>query len=153
MPDELKTMSDARTSRQLACTCARLRRTARQATRFYDVALRPVGLRLTQFSILANLERSEGLTVTRLSGLLGLERTTLTRNLKPLDTAGWVEIGKGQDNRSRKVALTPRGRAKLAEARPLWRSVEEDFRRAIGPQTAEQLIELLDGAFRDTPRA
>ncbi|MDH3474180.1 MAG: MarR family transcriptional regulator, partial [Rhodospirillales bacterium] len=65
-----------------------LRRTARRLTQAYDQALRPSGLRLTQFSVLANLTRSGGLSITDLAELLAMERTTLTRNLRPLERAG-----------------------------------------------------------------
>jgi len=151
MREERQLDDDASASRMFVCTCGRLRRTARLATRHYDRALKPVGLKLTQYSILANVARREGLTVTQLARLLGLERTTLTRNLRPLQTTGWLAIDVGADHRSRQIRLTDLGREKLAEARPLWRAAEQEFRRAVGSDTAEELVRLLDKAFREAP--
>ena len=74
------------------CTCAHLRRTARRLTQAYDKALRPSGLRLTQYSVIANVVRANGLSVTDLAARLSMDRTTLTRNLRPLEAAGFIRI-------------------------------------------------------------
>jgi DNA-binding MarR family transcriptional regulator len=133
------------------CTCAKLRRTARRLTQAYDQALRPCGLRLTQYSVLANLTRSGGLSITDLAELLAMERTTLTRNLRPLERAGWVRIGPGPDRRSRAVEITPAGRRVYDRALPLWREAERAFRRRLGRDRTAALSRMLDAALTSAP--
>lgn len=152
MPDNHLSKEKTDSNRALVCTCGRLRRTAQQVTRLYNAALRPVGLTLMQFSILATVSRSDGLSVTQLAQLLGLERTTLTRNLRPLELAGWIAVGVGTDKRSRKLSLTVDGIGKLQQARPLWRSAEEDLRCTVGPDKVKDLVRLLDLVFGETSR-
>ncbi|HEX6142489.1 MAG TPA: MarR family winged helix-turn-helix transcriptional regulator [Geminicoccaceae bacterium] len=123
-----------------------LRRTARRVTQAYDAALRPAGLRLTQYSILANLDRAPGSTITGLAERLVMDRTTLTRNLRPLERAGWVARGPGADPRARTLALTAAGRATVERARPLWQAAERSFRARLGPERAGALRDLLDEA-------
>jgi DNA-binding MarR family transcriptional regulator len=141
----------ARALPETPCTCAALRRTARRLTRTYDRALRPAGLRLTQYSVLANLARAAGeggaLTVTDLARRLAMDRTTLTRNLRPLEAAGWLRIGAGPDRRSRAVEITEEGRRLLVAARPLWQAAERTFRQALGREEAAELRRLLDAAM------
>jgi DNA-binding MarR family transcriptional regulator len=132
---------------EIHCTCAMLRRTARRLTQAYDQALRPSGLRLTQYSVLANLTRRGGLSITDLAELLAMERTTLTRNLRPLERAGWVRVGPGPDRRSRAVEITPAGRRVFDQALPLWREAERAFRRRLGRDRAAALSQLLDAAL------
>jgi DNA-binding MarR family transcriptional regulator len=133
------------------CTCAALRRTARRLTQAYDRALRPAGLRLTQYSVLANLARAvaEGraLTVTDLARRLAMDRTTLTRNLRPLEAAGWILITAGPDRRSRTVVLTKAGMRSFEAAQPLWQAAERTFRQALGREDAAELRRLLDAAM------
>ena len=126
------------------CTCAMLRRTARRITRIYDQALRPAGLRLNQFSILANIARDGGLSITDLADQLEMERTTLTRNLHPLVRAGWVLIATSRDRRQRSVGLTQSGRALYEQALPLWQIAERTLREDLGRDQTEQLRSLLD---------
>jgi DNA-binding MarR family transcriptional regulator len=128
------------------CTCAKLRRTARRLTRAYDRALRPSGLRLTQYSVLANVARRSGLSVTDLAELLAMDRTTLTRNLRPLSQRGWVRVAPGPDRRSRAVEITEPGRLVYQEALPLWRAAEQAFRQRMGQDQAAALGQLLDTA-------
>jgi len=126
------------------CTCAMLRRTARRVTRIYDRALRPTGLRLNQFSVLANVARDGGLSITDLAGRLEMERTTLTRNLRPLVRAGWVIIANSRDRRQRSVGLTHSGRTLYEQAMPLWQEAERGLRDDLGRSETEQLRKLLD---------
>src|SRR4029453_11492813 len=92
------------------CTCARLRRLNRRVTAVYDRALAPLGLRVTQYSLLASLRPAPALTLTELAALLDMDRTTLTRNLKPLSEGGWVELHTyAADSRARRVRLTGEG--------------------------------------------
>ena len=132
------------------CTCAVLRRTARRVTQAYDRALRPAGIKLTQYSVLANVLRDGGLSITELAERLAMDRTTLTRNLRPLERAGWVEVGPGPDRRRRAVRITASGRRLFEAAFPLWQAAERGFRRGLGRDTAAELRRLLDVALRES---
>jgi DNA-binding MarR family transcriptional regulator len=132
------------------CTCAILRRTARRITRLYDQALRPTGLRLTQFALLANIARDGGLSITALAEQLEMDRTTLTRNLRPLMQAGWVLVATGSDRRQRSVGLTQAGRRIYEQAYPLWQEAERKLRAEIGKDDSERLRRLLDATLERT---
>lgn len=106
------------------CLCFALRRGARAITQHYDRLLRPAGLRTTQFTLLVMLEKAGPLPMARLAERLGLERTTLTRNLAPLERQGWVTVGENDDRRVRLIGITPQGRAVARAALPLWRKAQ-----------------------------
>lgn len=127
------------------CMCESLRRATRMVTRMYDDALRPVGLRITQFSILAHLRGSEAMRVRDLAGGLQLEETTLTRNLRLLEEEGWVTTRAGEDRREKYITLTKAGQQVLAKAVPLWRAVQERLQERVSTAT-------WDSAFRALPR-
>lgn len=129
------------------CSCAALRQTARQVTQSYDQALRPSGLRLTQFSVLANLARRDGQSITELAVRLAMDRTTLTRNLQPMVRRGWISIAAGDDRRSRAVLITESGRIAHTAALPHWQAAEKAFRAAMGRSEATELRRLLGQAM------
>ena len=106
------------------CACKHLRRSARAVTRLYDETLRPSGLRITQFTLLVAVAIGEPVPITRLADALGLDRTTLGRDLKPLTDRGLVAIRAGDDRRTRVVRLTGQGRDALGRAYPLWQSAQ-----------------------------
>ncbi len=117
------------------CSCFNLRRAARRVTQVYDHALAPSGLKVTQFSLLAVLEGTdagEGIAMTRLAENLGMDRTTLTRNLAVVERDGLVTVRTGDDPRSRLVALTKAGRTALNRAAPLWARAQAELARHIG---------------------
>ena len=128
------------------CTCAALRRATRRLTQAYDQALKPSGLRLTQYSVLANVARCEGLSITELAAVLAMDRTTLTRNLRPLERGGLIRVAPGPDQRRRAVGITEAGRRRYEAAVPLWREAERAFRRSMGREEAAVLRALLDSA-------
>lgn len=104
-----------------------MRKAARAATRLYDGMLAETGLRLTQYSLLANLDRCGALPMTALAEVLGMERTTLTRNVAPLRRAGLLSLKPAGYGRTKLVALTARGRTRLVEAFPYWQKAEQRF--------------------------
>jgi DNA-binding MarR family transcriptional regulator len=106
------------------CACKQLRRSARVVTQLYDEALRPSGLRITQFTLLVGVAIGEPVPITRLADALSLDRTTLARDLRPLTDRGLVEIRTGDDRRTRMVRLTGQGRDALGQAYPLWQSAQ-----------------------------
>jgi DNA-binding MarR family transcriptional regulator len=110
------------------CLCLHLQRAARAVGRRFDAALRPLGLTNGQFSLLMSLNRPEAATIGGVSALLAMDRTTLTANLKPLERRGLVRVSVDDaDKRSRRLTLTPPGRALLSAALPVW----EDEHTAI----------------------
>ncbi len=109
----------------LACHCFAVRKTARAVTQHYDHALRGTGLRATQFNTLVVLAKAGPLPMARLAEFMGMDRTSLTRNLKPLARKRWIKISPGEeDRRVRMVAITPAGIAALRKALPAWRSAQ-----------------------------
>ena len=125
-----------------ACTCANLRQATRVVSQAFDAALQPSGLRATQFTLLATLAGLGEMPVSRLAETMVMDRTTLTRNLKPLVRDGLVTIGAEQDRRVRIVRLTEDGRQAFAAARPLWQRAQE---RMIGRLGTDSWAELLRG--------
>jgi len=107
------------------CRCLAARRTARAITRHFEVELRRHGLRATQFSILAALAVAGAMPMGDLAGLLGLERTTLTRSATLLERNGWVRANRSEDGRERPLRLTASGRRKLEAAYPSWKAAQD----------------------------
>lgn len=109
------------------CRCLAARRTARAITRHFEVRLRPHGLKATQFSLLASLALTGPKPMRDLAELLGLERTTLTRNAALLERNGWIDVGHPKDRRERPLRLTASGREKLESAYPDWKAAQDSL--------------------------
>jgi DNA-binding MarR family transcriptional regulator len=108
------------------CLCLRVQRASRMIGRRFDEALRPVGLTNWQFSLLMALNRPSPLTVNGLAEELGMDRTTTTKNLKPLERRGLLEIRHDdEDARVRRIVLTSAGHALLSKALPHWRAAND----------------------------
>ncbi len=116
------------------CACFNLRKAARAITHLYDEMLRPTGLRTTQFTLLVATKILEPITVTRLAKMGVMDRTTLTRNLRPLEKQGLIQIALGKDQRTRVVTLTPEGQKALAQAFPLWKKAQAQVIKELGPE-------------------
>ena len=108
------------------CTCFNLRRAARLVTQRYDHALRPTGLTANQVSILVAAYHEDGHGMTALAGILGMERTTVTRNVAILERLGLVDVHPGRDRRERRAVITETGKDKLREAVPYWQQAQEE---------------------------
>lgn len=129
------------------CTCSALRRATRAVTTVYDSALKPVGLRVTQFAILRLLQRLGPTPVTRLAAEAALERTTMGRNLDPLERRGLVRIAASEaDGRERVVVLTEMGAAAIAAAIPHWRAAQARINARIEPGAVAALAKALASA-------
>lgn len=122
----------------------------RVVSQAYDAALKPAGLKATQFTLLAVLAGRGPMPLTRLAEVLVMDRTTLTRNLKPLEAKGWVETGRERDERVRLIGATEAGRAVVAQATPLWAAAQAKVTAALGP---DRLAGLLDGLSQLTEAA
>jgi DNA-binding MarR family transcriptional regulator len=131
------------------CYCTQLRRASGGVTKIYDEALRPQGLRITQFSLLRGLGRLGTATLTELSDELALDRTTMSRSVQVLIDAGWVDASVGEkDGREKILKLNDRGRKTIQDAMPLWSKaqarVEEHLKNYVKSPTKKRLIEALE---------
>lgn len=107
------------------CICFNLRKATRIVTRSYESAVKPLGLKATQFSILAALVDRPPVPMVKLAAAMGLERTSLTRNLRPMEEHGWIRIDQSaEDRRTRRIVITTEGRAVVERAIPLWRRAQ-----------------------------
>ena len=113
------------------CLCNALRQASRAVSRLYDEELRGVGLRTTQYSLLAWLRTAGEARQRDIEELTSLDQSTLSRNLRPLVDAGWVAIRPGADRREKLIRLTDAGAAKLREARPSWERAQERMRSRL----------------------
>jgi DNA-binding MarR family transcriptional regulator len=126
------------------CNCLALRQAARHVSQFYDQFLAPSGLRTTQYSILARLQRKGAMTINALAADLVTDRTTLGRNLLPLQREGLITIEPGQaDRRSKEIRLTDTGAARVRSARKGWEEAQAQFEGAFGVKRAKELRALL----------
>jgi len=130
-----------------ACTCGSLRKASRRISQFYDCALAPVGIKSTQYSILAEVERGSldgPITMCELAAAMVMDRSTLGHNLRPLQRDELLALRLGQhDRRKRYVELTRKGKAMLPRARRLWRNAEGRFEKIFGKQHAAELRAVL----------
>lgn len=136
-----------------ACVCGRLRRAARALTQLYDDAMGATGLRVTQFSLLRTLDSRGPLQISELAAAVLLDRTALSRNLEPLAADGLVNITAGRDARTRQVALTRNGRARLVAARPAWELAQAEVSHRLGSPKVANLIGLLEDVEALHPQA
>lgn len=130
----------------LPCTGARLRKLTRRMTSFYEQHLRGIGLKLSQYSLLMNLG-SEPQTLLQLAGRLEMDRTTLTRGLKPMIDAGWITEVDGCDARERRLVLTTAGRRCRDRAHQVWREAQLALEAQLGRDFVTQLNDQLERAL------
>lgn len=122
------------------CNCLALRQAARQATQVYDRHLAAEGLRSTQYSILSKLGRLGPQSVNALAASMAMDRTTLSRALKPLQRARLVSVGTDQeDGRARVIRLTLAGETRLKAASQLWKNAQKEFEAAYGSKESAKL--------------
>jgi DNA-binding MarR family transcriptional regulator len=125
------------------CIGMHVRRASRIITQIYDEALRPLGLQLNQFTLLASIKLLGSTAITRLAEVLFMDQTTLTRNLKPLEKRGLIVITPGEDRRVRVVCLTHEGHMLLDSALPLWEKAQNRITEKFGAQQARELLSIL----------
>ncbi|WP_247077085.1 MarR family winged helix-turn-helix transcriptional regulator [Pseudohalocynthiibacter sp. F2068] len=122
------------------CTCFNLRKATRVITQLYDEALKPSGIRSTQFTLLSTVQSKGPIGIAELAKLLATDRTTLTRNLKPLLDRDLLKTVSGSDARRRPVALTPKGAETLRQVVPLWEAVQAEVTHKFGQPRWENMI-------------
>jgi DNA-binding MarR family transcriptional regulator len=123
------------------CCCFSLRKVTRAITQFYDRHLEPADIRATQFTLLLELSSATGKTLTEMAEGLVMDRTTLTRNLKPLEKAGFITTVKLADRRSKGYTLTDRGRQAIEKGIPLWKKAQTSI---VGQMTDDRYNRLLE---------
>jgi DNA-binding MarR family transcriptional regulator len=122
------------------CNCFAVRAAARRVTQFYDQFLAPTGLRTTQFSVLAKLKRVGPLTINTLARDMVMDRTTLGRNILPLERDGLIRIeGTASDRRAKELHLTKAGEKRLQEALKAWSQAQARFETSFGIKRAWEL--------------
>ena len=122
------------------CACFNLRKAARAVTQLYDDALKPAGVLATQFPLLASTAELKRATISELAETMVMDRTTLTRNLRPLERDGLLRSEPGKDRRVREVSLTRKGQKILFEAYPLWQKAQKTVARGLGRKRMKHLI-------------
>lgn len=126
-----------------ACACGRLRRASRALTQFYDDALAPAGLRVTQYSLMRTLAREGTTRVSALAKVYMLDRTALSRALDPLVARRYVRVVAGRDARTREVTLTRAGAAALENASDAWKRAQVAVAKRLGRDRLDALIATL----------
>lgn len=129
---------------RLPCACASLRRAARAISQLYDDALRGVGLRGSQFTLLQALDLAGPLTQGQLGHILAIDSTTLSRTLRGLAAENLILITPGADRRERVLTLSEAGAARLSEARPHWEQVQAMLHRRLGEAEWQTLFASAD---------
>ena len=133
---------DATKLREIARACAstHLRKAARAVTQVFDEALRSSGLRATQFTLLVTIRLAGETPISELAEKMAMDRTTLSRNLKPLARKGLLEVRPGEDGRMRLLRITPEGERALGKAYPLWERAQHEVVGALGEDRYEALL-------------
>jgi DNA-binding MarR family transcriptional regulator len=130
------------------CNTGALRRASRRLSQLYDDVLAPTGLRITQYALLNQIDRTGPAALSELAAYMVMDRSTLGHNLRPLERDGLVELlVDPDDRRSRLIGLTRAGRERLKEARPYWKKANERFENAFGSERAASLRALLQEVY------
>lgn len=122
------------------CACFNLRKTTRAVTQYYDQIMKTAGLRGTQFTILATLAEAGTTSMTQLAAFLVMDRTTLTRNLRPLEKQAYLKIVQGDDLRIRNIQITEKGLKILQDAKPLWEDAQANILNTLGEDPFQNLL-------------
>ena len=128
----------------LPCLCASFRRAARALTQRYDEAVRPLGLRVTQFTILQALSLTGEVSQGKLGEILAMDSTTLTRTLEHMRRAGWVSRRRGADRREWRLQLSSTGRDQFRRALPAWKKTQQQMASQFGDERWHDLFQLTD---------
>ncbi len=126
------------------CNCLAVRQAARHVTQFYDQFLAPIGLRMTQFSVLSRIKKRGPMTINALAAELVMDRTTLGRNVLPLEREKLIAILPGKtDRRSKELHLTELGRERYEAGAKRWAAAQRQFDVAFGDRRASELRAIL----------
>ncbi len=129
------------------CTNFKLRQLVRRVSQRYDAEVGKAGLKTTQYSLLSHVLRLGPIRPGDLADAMTMDASTLTRNLKPMLAAGWLQMTAGDDGRSRLVHITDAGRAKRAEAQRHWKTAQEGLNQMLGVERVRALHALVDDSL------
>jgi len=129
------------------CTNLKLRQLTRRVSQLYDVELAQSGLKTTQYSLLSHIVKLGPIRPGDLAQAMKMEASTLTRNLKPLLSAGWAQLEAGADGRSRLITVTPAGREKRQDAQRHWKAAQTGLNARLGMPRMLALHALIDEAL------
>jgi DNA-binding MarR family transcriptional regulator len=132
------------------CTCGELRKAARAITLLYDNAFKSSGLLSTQFNVLQAIYNIDSIRISDLANKLGMDRTTLTRNLSVLERQGFIKISQGKDHRARIVTTTQKGRNSVTKTISLWNEVQRKVKDQMGESAWRELMQNLGQLLRVT---
>jgi DNA-binding MarR family transcriptional regulator len=122
--------------------CGSFRRASRALTQLYEKALRPLGLRATQFTILQALSLAGEVSQGKLGEILTMDSTTLTRTLEIMSRQGWIAERRGEDRRERRLRLARAGEAQFKRALPAWKKVQAHLKHQLGEPAWKNLMQL-----------
>ena len=126
---------------QYPCFCAAFRKAGRILTRKYDRYLKPSGLKVTQYSMLANIARNSGITVSELADKLFMDQTTVTRNLRVLGKSNYIHMETEEaDNRIKRIQVSDKGESKMKEAKPFWEKAQLEMEATLGGDSITGLL-------------
>ena len=122
------------------CACFNFRMISRLITQKFNAVTIPCGLQITQFGVLASICMCEGIAITRLSEKLVMDRTTLTRNIRPLEKNGYIKIGTGKDQRVKILNITAKGKDLVQAICPKWKATQLNIINKFGEERWEKLL-------------
>jgi len=134
------------------CLCYNFRKVSRALSQVYDEALKPTGIRGTQYALLYFTASRQPINFNDLAKVTSSDKTTIARNLKVLEGKGLVYFEAGEDRREREVSLTKKGQEILIEAFPLWKKIQGRVKDVMGKNRVDQLLDDLSAVLADIPR-
>ncbi|MBL0945334.1 MAG: winged helix-turn-helix transcriptional regulator [Hydrogenophaga sp.] len=134
--------------RPQGCTNFKLRQLVRVVGAHYDAEVGKTGLKTTQYTLLSHITKLGPIRAVELAQQMHMSASTLSRNLRPLIEAGWVEQAPGPDARSWFIQATPEGQAKRSEAQRRWRAAQEALNARLGPERVVALHALIDESLQ-----
>lgn len=129
------------------CTNFKLRKLMRRVAHHYDNEMSKCGLKTTQYSLLSHVLKLGPIRPGELAQVMAMDASTLTRNIKPLVDAGWIEVAAGSDARSRTITITDAGRDKRHEAQRRWKTAQESLNQLLGVEQVLALHALIDNSL------
>lgn len=145
MKEKAKELSRHEIAEGRRCTGFNLKRATRVIQNLFDEAFKPVGLEGTQYTVLGHIFVAEPISLTKLADLMDVDRTTLARNLGPLEKRGLVEIKPGRDKRAKLINITDKGKEILTKALPIWKETQEKIKTSLGLENWDSMMSNLTG--------
>ncbi len=122
------------------CVCFNIRKSTRLLTAHYDRVMNPTGLKATQFSLLMTMVLQDSASVSQLANMLGMDRTTLSRNVRLLEKKGLITVSTGEDRREQRIGLTDRGRDVIDQGIPFWEEAQAEVVATFGEEWVQHFL-------------